>query len=123
MRIFNNRYASIPPLGVRTQLHETEVMVATRRSLVPSTETPHNRRRYDELVFALEEDSSEDNLIGSQVEICLREPRVHRNMDIIQWWKLHEHPLPNLALMARDYLSVPATRYQFLSVYFYLNMN
>ena len=30
-------------------------------------------------------------------------------MNIIQWWKLHEHRLPNLALMARDYLSVPAT--------------
>jgi len=98
-------------------------MLATRRSPVPSSETPHNRCCYKKLVFGLEEDSSEDNLIESHVEIYLREPRVHRNMDIIQWCKLHEHRLPNFALMARDYLSVLATRYQFQSVYFYLNIN
>ena len=123
MRIFNNRYASIRPTAVRTQLHETEVMVATGRSLVPSSETPQNRPRYEALVFELEEDSPEDNLIESQVEIYLHGPRVHQNMDIIQWGKLPEHRLPNLALMALDYLSVPTTRYQFQSVYFYLNIN
>jgi len=43
------------------------------------------------------------------VEIYLGEPRVERNIDIIQWWKFHEQQLPNLGLRARDYLSVPAT--------------
>jgi len=56
--------------------------------------------------------------IESQVEIYLREPGVDRNMDIIQWWKLHKHRLPNLALMARNYRSVPATRY-----YYNLNLS
>ena len=62
------------------------------------------------MVFSSAADELDKDLLESQVDIYLREPRVDRNMDIIQWWKLHEHRLPNLALMARDYLAVPATR-------------
>jgi hypothetical protein len=32
-----------------------------------------------------------------------------RAIDPIQWWKLHTHRFPNLARMARDYMSIMAT--------------
>lgn len=30
-------------------------------------------------------------------------------IDILEWWKMHEHQFPYLALMARDYLAASAT--------------
>ena len=116
MRVFTKRYASREPIAIQTRSNEIQVIASTRTGLLLSLETPQNRRRYEDLVFGSTDDSLDDNLIESQVEIYLREPRVDRNMDIVQRWKLHEHRLPNLALMARDYLSVPATRYPFHSI-------
>ena len=81
------------------------------RRNVRTSETPQNQRRFEELVFGTGDDELEEDHTESQINIYLREAPVGRNMDIIQWWKLHEHRLPNLALMAPDYLSVPATRY------------
>ena len=81
------------------------------RTNVRTSETPQNQRRFEELVFGTGDDELEKDHTESQIDIYLREARVGRNMDIIQWWKLHEHRLPNLALIARDYLSVRATRY------------
>jgi len=116
MRVFTKRYASRELIAIQKQSNQIEVITSTQTGQLPSLESPQNRRRYEDLVFGSTDDSLEDNLIESQVEIYLREPRVDRNMDIVQWWKLHEHRLPNLALMARDYHSVPATRYPFHSI-------
>ena len=116
MPVFIKCYTSRKPIAIQTQSNEIEVIASTRTGLPPSLKTPQNRRCYEDLVFSSTDDSLEDNLIESQVEIYLREPHVDRNMNIVQWWKLHEHRLPNLALMARDYLSVPAIRYPFHSI-------
>ena len=43
----------------------------------------------------------------------LDEERVERGATPINWWKLHAHRFRSLAVMARDYLSVPATRSEF----------
>jgi len=116
MQVFTKHYASKEPIAIQIRSNEIEVIASTRTGLLLSLETPQNRRRYEDLVFGSTDDSLDDNLKESQVEIDLRESRVDRNMDIVQGWKLHEHRLPNLALMARDYLSVPATRYPFHSM-------
>ena len=111
-RVFNKRYAKpiTPVLSTRSDVVELLAPPRVRRN-VRTSETPQNRRRFEELVFGTGDDELEEDHTESQIDIYLREARVGRNMDIIQWWKLHEHRLPNLALMARDYLSVPATRY------------
>jgi len=116
MRVVTKRYASRKLIAIQTQSNEIEVITSTRTGQLPSLESPQNSRRYEDLVFGSTDDNLEDNLIESQVEIYLCEPRVDRNMDIVQSWKLHEHRHPNLALMACDYLSLPATRYPFHSI-------
>ena len=45
------------------------------------------------------------------MDFYLAEECADRRADPVQWGKLHAHRFPSLALMARDYLSVPATRY------------
>ena len=111
IRIFNKRYARVPIATLSSGAGEQSIRPASQRiRSIATHETPANRRRYEDLVFGVSTEEPDDDLLESQVNIYLREARVDRNMDIIQWWKLHEHRLPNLALMARDYLSVPATR-------------
>ena len=97
-------------LSTRSDVVELLVPPRVRRNVRPS-ETLQNRRWFEELVFGTRDDELEEDQTESQIDIYLREARVGWNMDIIQWWKLHEHRLPNLALIARDYLSVLATRY------------
>lgn len=114
IRIFNTRYARLPRLPPQPTTLPGEPLVVppgpiADRPNAQAGETHRNRTRYEELVFGSREDVLDEDLLESQVDIYLREPRVDRNMDITQWWKLHEHRLPNLALMARDYLAVPAT--------------
>ena len=112
LRIFHSRYARLPiqpcrPLPISS---DTLLPSTPENNIIRTPETQRNRIRYEEMVFGSAADELDEDLLESQVDIYLREPRVDRNMDIIQWWKLHEHRLPNLALMARDYLAVPATR-------------
>jgi len=111
-RVIQKRYAKLITPALSTISDEFELLAPPRvTSNVRTSETPQNTRQFDELVFGTGDDELEENQTESQIDIYIREARVGRNMDIIQWWKLHEHRLPNLALMARDYLSVPATRY------------
>ena len=111
IRIFNKHYARVPIATLSSRAGEQSIRPASQRvRSIATQETPANRRRYEDLVFGVSTEEPDDDLLESQVNIYLREARVDRNMDIIQWWKLHQHRLPNLALMARDYLSVPATR-------------
>ena len=116
MRVFTKHYASRERIAIQTRFNEIEVIASTRTGLLLSLETPQKRCCYEALVFVSTDDSLDHNLIESQEEIYLREPRVDRNMHIVQWWKLHKHQLPYLALMARDSLSVHATRYTFHSI-------
>ena len=111
IRIFNKRYARVPLATLSSRAGEQAIRPASQsiRSIA-TQETRANRCRYAELVFGISTEEPDEDLLESQVTIYLREARVDRNMDIIQCWKLHEYRLPNLALMARDYLSVPATR-------------
>ena len=112
LRIFHSRYARLPIQSCRLLPISNDTLLAStpENNIIRSPETQRNRTRYEEMVFGSAADELDEDLLESQVDIYLREPRVDRNMDIIQWWKLHEHRLPNLALMARDYLAVPATR-------------
>jgi hypothetical protein len=65
-----------------------------------------------------------DSLFGPACETPIRHTKVSqleeitrylaenaedRAIDPIQWWKLHTHRFPNLARMARDYMSITAT--------------
>jgi hypothetical protein len=44
-----------------------------------------------------------------ELEAHLTSPVVHRETDVLQWWKLHEAEFPHLSRMARDYMAIPAT--------------
>ena len=115
IRIFNTRYARLPPLPPQPTTLPGQPLVVPPGPIAdqpnaPAGETYRNGTRYEEHVFGSREDVLDEHLLESPLDIYLCEPQVDRNMDITQWWKLHEHRLPNLALMARDYLAVPATR-------------
>ena len=111
IRIFNNLYARVPIATLSSRAGKQSMKPASQRApSIATQDTPLNRRHYEDLVFGVSTKEPDDNLLESQVNIYLPEARVDRNMNIIQWWKLHEHQLPNHVLMARDYLSVPATR-------------
>ena len=66
---------------------------------------------FDDLVFGPQQSPLLQSQQGSLVDVYLAEECADRRADPVQWWKLHAHRFPPLALMARDYLSVPATRY------------
>lgn len=44
-----------------------------------------------------------------ELDKYLTEPRAEGFEDILEWWKKHEGIFPNLAIMAKDFLSTPAT--------------
>jgi len=79
------------PMAMTTQSNEIEVIASTGRSLHPSIESPQNRPPNRNIVFGFGNDSEKENLIESQVDIYLCEPRIDRNMDVIQWWNLYDH--------------------------------
>lgn len=59
-------------------------------------------------------DQFETNTLSSSrssLEVYLAEPRLTRdpNFDVIGWWKDNEVRFPDLAIMARDILSIPIT--------------
>ena len=66
---------------------------------------------FDDLVFGPPDTPSQESQQGLPVDFYLAEECADRRADPVQWWKLHAHQFPSLALMAHDYLSVPATRY------------
>lgn len=42
----------------------------------------------------------------------LAEKRAEKDVDILEWWKMHEKSFKSLAKMARDYLAIQATSVQ-----------
>jgi len=90
IRIFNTRYARLPRLPPQPTSLPGEPLVVppgpiADRPNAQAGETHRNRTRYEELVFGSREDVLDEDLLESQVDIYLREPRVDRNMDITQW--------------------------------------
>jgi len=59
MRIFNKRYVFLEPMAMPTESNEIEVIASTQRRLLPSLESPRNRRRYEDQVFCLSDNSQE----------------------------------------------------------------
>ena len=50
------------------------------------------------------------NDVQSQLDICLDEGCcVGNDLDVLEYWKLHKHQFPELAIMACDILSIPIT--------------
>lgn len=54
-------------------------------------------------------------MIGTLRLKNIKIPRAKKNVDILDWWRIHEHAFPRLAQMARDLLgsmasSVPVER-------------
>ena len=50
------------------------------------------------------------NDVQSQLDIYLDEGcYVGNDLDVLEYWKLHKHRFPELAIMARDILSIPIT--------------
>jgi len=75
----------MPAMAMPTQSNQIEVIASTWRSLLPGLESPQGGRRYEDLVFGLGDDSQEEDLIESHVDIYLYKLRSDRNIDIIQW--------------------------------------
>ncbi|CAJ0883449.1 9889_t:CDS:10, partial [Entrophospora sp. SA101] len=44
-----------------------------------------------------------------ELDAYLKSPNAPPKTDVLTWWKNHESEYPHLALMARDYLAIPAT--------------
>ena len=122
-RVYNDYYASKEPshLGARSEIDMVEaynMASAVRLQVGPerpgtssSSSARHAEVGFDDLVFGPPETPIPQSQIGSLVDFYLEEDCADRRADPVQWWKLHAHRFPPLALMARDYLSVPATRY------------
>ena len=72
---------------------------------------------FDDLVFGPPQSPILESRTGSLMDFYLAEDCADRQADPVQLWKLHAHRFPSLALMARDYLSVPATRYVSSTIY------
>ena len=70
------------------------------------------KNEFDNLIFGPRNDESSVNTSNiTEIESYLmREPVEERSVDITHWWRINAKRFPTLALMARDYLSVPATR-------------
>ena len=121
-RIYNNYYAT-KASGVLTGAEEEVEMVedphrSLGQMLVVGTERPNTASSaqpeagfdFQDLVFGPPESTSRESE-ASHVDIYLRGECANRNENPVIWWKLNAYRFPLLALMARDYLSVPATRY------------
>lgn len=78
-----------------------------------SSSQEDNDRSFD--LFALYESASEISQATNcgewrvEFERYVKEKRANRNEDILQWWQRNSATFPNLAKMARDFLSIPAT--------------
>ena len=122
-RVYNDYYVSKEPShpSARSEMEMLQVhgVVLGVRLQVglerPGTSSSSSARYtevgFDDLVFGPPETPLPQSQIGSLVDFYLAEDCADRRADPVQWWKLHAHRFPPLALMARDYLSVPATRY------------
>jgi hypothetical protein len=60
------------------------------------------------------EEEQEENVICSEVDVYLQLPALpctRNGMDTnpLEWWRCHEHQLPHLAKMARQFLAMPAS--------------
>ncbi|XP_051170278.1 uncharacterized protein LOC127287402 [Leptopilina boulardi] len=47
-----------------------------------------------------------------EINMYLAEKRAEKDVDILEWWKMHEKSFKSLAKMARDYLAIQATSVQ-----------
>ena len=122
-RVYNDYYASKEPrhLGARSEIDMVEAynMASAawpqagpeRPGTSSSSSARHVEVGFDDHVFGPPETPIPQSQIGSLVDFYLEEDCADRRADLVQWWKLHAHQFPPLALMARDYLSVPAKRY------------
>ncbi|CAB4445822.1 unnamed protein product [Rhizophagus irregularis] len=45
----------------------------------------------------------------NELELFLGYPVLSAEINILEWWKLNEPQYPYLAVIARDYLTIPAT--------------
>ncbi|KAL1528068.1 hypothetical protein AB1Y20_009434 [Prymnesium parvum] len=57
--------------------------------------------------FEIEEEEEEEK--QSEVEKYLNESAAPMHTDVLQWWADREDKFPDLSVMARQYLGVPAT--------------
>ena len=74
-------------------------------------EPPNKRRRADGgLSYLLGGDSSSDQLLQTEFDRYIAAGDA--DLDALEWWKKHEKSYPKLAIMARKYLSIPATSVQ-----------
>ena len=109
MKVYNQYYAKYEDPGLKN----TMVRVGTG--------FPHGRIHqsdrfsdFNSLVFGPltePEHPASANAIAAQY---LDGERVERDAVPVDWWRLHAHRFPSLAVIARDYLSVPATRYDLI---------
>lgn len=58
-----------------------------------------------------DDDDQEDEgeMLRKEVQMYFGEHKKDRNLSPLQWWRDNEGKFPNLALLARSYLAVPAT--------------
>ena len=57
-------------------------------------------------------DSNMEVKVGTEMAVFFGEPLVPRAQDPLLWWKVNEHCLPVLALLAKVYTSAPPSSVQ-----------
>ena len=124
-RVYDNYYASKetsqPDAGTEVDMLEADrvasairLQVGPQRPATGSSSTarqPEEEVGFEDLVFSPPESPPDQSQMRSLVDFHLEEDSADRRADPVVWWKLHAHRFPSLGLIARDYLSVPATRY------------
>lgn len=64
---------------------------------------------YESSSVSVRQSGNNANQWRQELDTYLSSKRAEKGTDILNWWKNHELFYPNLAKMARDYLSIQAT--------------
>ncbi|MBW0491999.1 hypothetical protein O181_031714 [Austropuccinia psidii MF-1] len=88
------------------RLHFEEANPADNNAEIPSTTTTNCQALYDEMYPT---SSIEASTLESEIERFFSEPPERKETDILLFWKSRKSMFPTLYVMARKYLSIPAT--------------
>jgi hypothetical protein len=78
--------------------------------LDPATQ-PTKKRKLNVILDVFEDDKSEEKETqkGNEIERYLSLPLAEKQTNIHDWWSLREKEFPNLSVLAKKFLSIPAT--------------
>ena len=91
---------------------EAEVVGMATRVGVKITSSPpkrHKKSALDELLGDTEGEDEGESGIEDECKRYFTERLLPRNSDPLEWWKLNEFRFPNLAVVAKSVLAIPAT--------------